>query len=212
MKRILTCLVVLFLTTIILSCTAKKSLQTTNTRHLDELFEFMSGSFSSADQAKEDSTYYNIHLTMFPIWTSDKNAKWLYVEQAVASQMKKPYRQRVYRVTELPSGKFESKVYTLPDPERVVHGWENATVFTKFTSADLVERAGCAVILERTTDNCYQGSTNEKDCRSTMRGAHYATSEVRICADGIMSWDRGWNERDEYVWGAEKAGYQFDRK
>ena len=31
-------------------------------------------------------------------------------------------------------------------------------------------------------------------------------------ADGMTSWDRGWNDAGEQVWGAEDAGYVFLRR
>ena len=58
----------------------------------------------------------------------------------------------------------------------------------------------------------FTGSTQGKSCNSELRGATYATSEVIIGNGFIESWDRGFNEKDEQVWGAEKGGYIFERK
>lgn len=176
-----------------------------------ELIKLMSGTFSSQAQAAKDSTYYNINLVMHQIWPEDKMASWLYVEQAVTQMIKKPYRQRVYKVTRTADGRFESKVYTLPNPAKFIHGWENPMVFKSITPDSLMVRTGCSVFLKKNAQGCYAGSTNEKDCESSMRGASYATSEVTVCADNVMSWDRGWDANDEHVWGADKAGYVFDR-
>ncbi|MBK7852430.1 MAG: hypothetical protein IPJ66_15190 [Bacteroidetes bacterium] len=30
-----------------------------------------------------------------------------------------------------------------------------------------------------------------------------------ITANELISWDRGYNDKDEQVWGAEKGGYHF---
>lgn len=48
-----------------------------------------------------------------------------------------------------------------------------------------------------------------KQCPSDRKGAAYATSEVTITPERLLSWDRGYNEKDEQVWGAEKGGYEF---
>ncbi len=77
---------------------------------------------------------------------------------------------------------------------------------TNSAAAELIK-----LMSEKNAQGCYAGSTNEKDCESSMRGASYATSEVTVCADNVMSWDRGWDAKDEHVWGADKAGYVFDR-
>jgi hypothetical protein len=42
-----------------------------------------------------------------------------------------------------------------------------------------------------------------------LRGASYATSKVTIEEGLIISWDQGFNEEDEQVWGAVKGGYEF---
>ena len=65
---------------------------------LDTLVEWMTGSFSSQAQAQADERYYDIRLEMVPIWTDRDDGRWLYVEQAAASALERPYRQRIYRV------------------------------------------------------------------------------------------------------------------
>jgi len=50
-----------------------------------------------------------------------------------------------------------------------------------------------------------------KDCPSELRGAKYATSEVTISKNGFVSWDRGFDENGNQVWGAEYGGYDFLR-
>lgn len=176
---------------------------------LNALQTLMTGSFDSSEQAKNDESYFDISLHMYPIWTS-KDGHWLYVEQALNKNQSKPYRQRVYQLEKLEDGSFSSKVYTLENPEAAVGKWKTPEYFDQFDVSMLKEREGCAVILKKEGDY-YTGSTNEKDCKSTMRGASYATSEVTIKADVIESWDRGFDANNEHVWGAEKAGYVFKR-
>lgn len=191
---------------------------------LDEVAAMMTGRFNSAEQASRDTAFFDISLTMRPIWgqrslettlneRSSENAlnqvRWLYVEQAVSKAPKRPYRQRVYRVSALSDGTIESRVYELPQPERFVHAWERPEVFDQITPDSLVVREGCAVYLKKQLNGCYAGATREQDCGSTLYGANYATSEVEVCPTGIVSWDRGWDAEGAQVWGAEKAGYVF---
>jgi hypothetical protein len=42
-----------------------------------------------------------------------------------------------------------------------------------------------------------------------LRGASYATSEVVITDEQLLSWDRGWDANGKQVWGAETGGYIF---
>jgi len=62
---------------------------------LDQLVKIMSGSFSSEAQSTSDSAFFHISLKMKPIWPTKVGENWLYVEQAMASALDKPYRQRI---------------------------------------------------------------------------------------------------------------------
>ena len=207
MKRIHLYIATAIFSFIISSCNSYKATSTQD--ELNALQTLMTGSFDSSEQATADDSYYNISLHMVPIWKS-RGGHWLYVEQALKSNQDKPYRQRIYQLEKLENGKFSSKVYTLENPEAAIEKWKRPGYFDQFDMSILKEREGCAVILEK-KGNSYTGSTNEKDCKSTMRGASYATSIVTIKPNEIVSWDRGFNAKDEHVWGAEKAGYIFKR-
>jgi hypothetical protein len=183
---------------------------------LTQFAQTMAGHYSSADQAKADSSYFNIHLHMVPIWDSaeDPDTVWLYVEQAAFGYLDQPYRQRVYRLTEEPESegtRFRSAVFTLSAPMRFAGAWDSVAAFDGLTPDSLVERSGCDLVLTRFEDGSYAGSTGENTCPSALRGAAYATSEVTMDNRQLLSWDRGWDENGEQVWGAEKGGYVFRR-
>lgn len=189
------------------SCGATKGKQGS----LEELQSLMTGTFDSGAQADSDSSYYNIALNMYPIWT-DRAGKWLYVEQALYSGQDKPYRQRVYGLEKGKKGTFISRVYELPDADAMIGAYSMPAKFDGINLSDLKEREGCAVILTRDKDGTYRGSTNQKDCKSTLRGANYATSRVSINKVFVQSWDQGYNTDDEQVWGATEGGYLFLKK
>jgi len=183
--------------------------KTSTTPSLSALQKMMSGSFDSSEQAKMDSTYYNISLEMYPIWKGKGN--WLYVEQAVTSAKNKPYRQRVYQLEQINDNTFVSKVYTLKDADKFIGKYNDLTFFDQFDTSVLEEREGCGVYLTFKNGN-YLGSTKDKDCKSTLRGASYATSMVSVFPNRIESWDQGFDADDKQVWGATKAGYIFIKK
>lgn len=177
---------------------------------LDQLQATMTGSFDSSAQASSDDSYYNILLHMEPVWTN-KPGKYLYVEQAVADAADKPYRQRIYALEQKGRG-FISRVYELPEPERFVGAHADPSRLNIISPADLIERKGCAVYLKPDGPGIYRGSTKKKRCKSTLRGATYATSRVSITGSFIQSWDQGFNDADEQVWGATEGGYMFFKK
>lgn len=185
---------------------------TSQKANIDDLVKAMTGNFNSGAQEAADSSYYNISLKMAPIWTDKTgNEKYLYVEQALASNLEKPYRQRIYVVSQVSDSQFVSAVYSLQNPDTFIGQWANPTYFNQFDESVMEIREGCEVYLTK-RDNTYTGSTKEKACKSTLRGASYASSIVTIEPDRVVSWDQGFDENGEQVWGAEKGGYIFMRE
>ncbi|MEX1310019.1 MAG: chromophore lyase CpcT/CpeT [Candidatus Sulfomarinibacteraceae bacterium] len=180
------------------------------TKDLDVLAEWMTGSFSSAAQAAEDPEFFDVDLHITPVWTDRGDGRWLYVEQAVADAPDLPYRQRVYRVTEVAPGLFENRVYTLPDPGAVTGAWREEAPLDDLSPDDLEEREGCSIVMRR-RGNTFIGSTLGWLCTSSLRGATYQTSDVMITPDGMISWDRGFAEDNRQVWGSVVGGTVFDR-
>lgn len=177
---------------------------------LENLTSWMTGSFSSQEQSEADTNYYDIRLEMVQIWKERTDAIWLYIEQAASWALEKPYRQRVYRVVKNADGTLESGVYTFDDPLRFAGAWKEEIPLAGLSPDSLSERSGCAIILDF-KDAMFVGSTDEKNCSSVLRGASYATSEVEIEENVLKSWDRGFNENDEQVWGARFGPYIFKK-
>jgi hypothetical protein len=172
----------------------------------------LSGHYSSQQQSETDDRFFDVRLFMTPIWTERSGEHWLYVEQAMATALDKPYRQRVYRVLAGVDGSAISEVYTLPgDPLVYAGAHRNAHVLDALRPADLSERQGCAIHLRPTAPGLYSGSTHASDCPSDLRGARYATSEVELSQSQLSSWDRGYDAQGTQVWGAVEGPYRFNR-
>ncbi len=173
--------------------------------------QMMSGSFSSAAQAAGDPDYRHITLEVARIWPMNDDGVWLYVEQAAAESRDKPYRQRIYHLTRRNPVLLASEIYLLPDPAAVVGAWEDPSRFDALAPADLTVKEGCSVELEKVNQWTYAGATKDRDCPSELHGAAYATSEVTLTPSWLESWDRGYDEGGEQVWGAQKGPYRFDK-
>ena len=203
----LCCMIRNALLTLILLCSTLCPAQKKD-KELKKLFSMMQGSFSSQAQAAVDSAYFDIRLHMARIWPERTDGYWLYVEQAVAVMQQKPYRQRVYHVHRTPEGNLISEVFTLPAPLRFAGAFADAAKLKSITSDSLQLRTGCHIALAANGSN-FAGSTQGHGCTSDLKGASYATSEVVISTDKLVSWDRGYNAENKQVWGAEKGGYVF---
>lgn len=178
---------------------------------LDRLLLWMTGSFSSQEQAAVDSSFFDIHLEMVPIWTERVDGYWLYVEQAAADAPDRPYRQRIYNLAQLNDSTFRSTVYEIDQPLRFAGAWRAPDQFDSLSPDSLQTRHGCAIILHNEGDSAFAGSTVGAECLSDNRGAAYATSEVRITETYLYTWDRGFDSTGVQVWGADKRGYVFKK-
>ncbi|TBV25453.1 hypothetical protein DMZ43_10915 [Meridianimaribacter sp. CL38] len=189
---------------------SQKTTESTKTpNHLEELFTIMQGSYNSEAQAKVDSTYFNISLHMYPIWKDKGN--YLYVEQALNARQNNPYRQRIYEVTKLNDSVYSSAIYTIENDSLWIGKWKTPQAFDSLSIHQVSKKEGCEVLLKRLDSNHFKGETGKKTCESTLYGASYATSEVEIFQDKIISWDRGFDDKGEHIWGAEKGGYIFNK-
>lgn len=190
-------------------CTGVKKGSATAKNDLELLANYMIGDFSSQAQSQRDSAFFDIRLHIRPIWTADKGSHWLYVEQATATAESKPYRQRVYKLEKDGQDGFKSIVYTLPDQANWAGKYKTPEVFNQLKPTDLSLRDGCTVFLKKQKDGTFTGATQGTGCESTLRGAKYASSTVTITPKMLLSWDQGFNEKGEQVWGATKGGYEF---
>jgi hypothetical protein len=171
----------------------------------------MTGSFSSQEQAQADTSFKDIRLEMVQIWKNQTDGHWLYVEQAAAEKLDKPYRQRVYHLTQENDSTFKSAVYTLANPMRFAGAWQEGNPLSSLTPDSLMERAGCAVLLTKQGGDIFIGVSESLSCDSDLYGAIFATSVVMIQKDQIYSWDRGFNINGEQTWGSRAGGYVFKR-
>lgn len=177
---------------------------------LEELKNRLEGTFDSHEQSQMDKSYFDIvlHMKEFDLKGKRPDGYWLYVEQAMAEKQDEPYRQRVYRVYREKDA-LVSKVYELNEPLRFTGAWNDVSKLKKLTKDSLIEREGCAIYLNIDNEGNFYGSTPGKECTSSLKGAKYATSEVKIYPNLLISWDRGFDANDQQVWGAEKDGYKL---
>lgn len=178
---------------------------------VDRLASYLTGEFDSSAQAGRDAEYRTILLAICPVEAPELGPRVLYVEQAAATTPTQPYRQRLYVLEQTGAATVTSRVFEFTRPEAVVGSCAHATTRPQFRAADVTERDGCAVVLTLRDDQ-FVGSTQGLLCKSSLRGASYATSEVTLDAAGMRSWDRGFDAAGAQVWGATTGPYEFVRK
>ena len=174
---------------------------------------WMSGTFSSSIQAERDpENYFSIRMVILPTWVDRDDGPWLYVEQAANDALERPYRQRVYHLVQTGADTVRSDIYTLPGEPLDWSGcWRDGEPLRGLRPEDLTLRAGCSIELRRTAADRWEGSTQGTGCESSLGSASYATSIVTLTADQLTSWDRGFDDEGQQVWGAENGAYEFDK-
>jgi len=133
------------------------------------------------------------------------------VEQALFEQQDKPYRVRVYQLTKGSNDEIISEIFTLKNEKDWVGSWKIPQRLEQLQVTDLEHKTGCGVVLSKTRKKTYAGKTGEKTCPSELRGATYTASKVVINPKMMISWDKGFNDKGQQVWGATKGGYVFDK-
>lgn len=178
---------------------------------LDLLKRYMVGSFSSGVQSERDTSYLNIELEMRRIWMKDPDGIWLYVEQAMAKKKNEPYRQRIYHLTQQDDSTFISTVCDLDSMHLFIGAYKDVARFNGVRPPDAKPLPGCDLVLHWRKGH-FIGGTREDHCKNAWGKAVYATSEVNIGPDGMVSWDRGYDATRKQVWGAERGGYEFVKR
>lgn len=190
------------------------SAETADLGSVSMLRDWMVGSFDSSAQAQTDPSYFDIKLHMVEIWKNRNDGPWLYVEQAMAEAQDKPYRQRVYQLSPLGQGLYQSAVFEIADSieaaQQYAGTWKDPNPLGTLGPNNLKRKDGCEVVLKYfPTENVFKGSTLAANCPSTLRGASFATSEITLVPGELRSWDRGYDAAGKQVWGAVKGGYIF---
>lgn len=179
---------------------------------VEQVASMMVGSFSSEGQAAESREYVDVRIECSRLWDDRQDGIWLYIEQATAGAISKPYRQRVYRFFVQPNGIVVVEVYELPgEPLRFAGAWRRPELLEKVSPKSLILKDGCQMALRKISDIEWRGGTVGNACLTDLRGATYATSEMIIAPEGLRIWDRGFDKDGKQVWGPAKAGYEFVR-
>ncbi len=195
------------LLSIILLLTVSLASLAQSKKDLQTLTAWMTGSFSSQEQSQRDSNFFDIRLNVYPIWKNHTDGNWLYVEQAAATSIDKPYRQRIYRLTITKRG-IESIIYTFNNPLDYAGQPEKVEALS---TGQLTTREGCEVVLMKKDKHTFIGGTIDRNCQRELRGASYATSKAIITPSGMITLDMGFNAEGEQVWGSTHGGYIFKK-
>jgi hypothetical protein len=178
---------------------------------VERLTSFMTGTFSSAQQARGDQNFRDVTLNVARLWSDRLDGPWLYAEQALTDAPDHPYRQRIFHLSPGSDGSVVCRVFDLPDPIAATGAWKDPARLAKLSPDALTSRDGCDLVLRPQPDGSFKGGTEGKACLSTLPGVAYTTNMTAISAKETITWERGYNASDTQIWGSLHGGYIFKR-
>jgi len=184
----------------------------TPSKELLKLTQWLTGYFSSAQQADTSSDKYHVdvRLRMRQIWPDSTNGIWIYVEQAYADDTLNPYRQRIYKLYE-ENGQIVDNIFGIADDSLYVMAWQKPELLNNLTYKDLLPKTNCGLVFSWNEQNdCFEGSTSGNDCGAGIPGVTYITSESEIYNNKFTSWDLGYDKNGKVVMGPFSP-YIFDK-
>jgi hypothetical protein len=104
---------------------------------------------------------------------------------------------------------IESKSFKLQNPQAWIGFCRHTQPHRQATLRELSNYV-CSVFLEPIEqEKNYGGKTPSEGCPSNVRGAVKITNKVILHQEGMDTYDRGFDENGNLVWGAQNEGYYY---
>lgn len=181
----------------------------------DEVASLLEGVMDTTAQASANPQAPSVQMTTCRVQVAipelAKFGTFLYQEQALTKELAKPYRQRLLWIAPTTdSDRVQSLSSKLAAPEQWAGLCGKPESQRIFREDDLGEQV-CIVYLKKSA-NGYLGETAPQGCPANVRGAVRITNTIELNANGMNTWDRGFDANGNQVWGAQSEAYQFRRR
>jgi len=180
----------------------------------EEVAARLEGTMDTSAQAKTNPKFSTVYMTTCRITLQGKPADdsiFLYQEQSLQPDQSKPYRQRFLQLSVSPySQSVRSQAFRPKQLQRWA-GFCNQPAADRQVSVAELGQPVCSVFLRRSGEN-YIGNTPADGCPANVRGAVRITNHIVLYANGMDTWDRGFDAQGKQVWGAQSISYQFRRQ
>jgi CpeT protein len=177
-----------------------------------EVAAWLAGTFEAKDS---DAGGASVRIVIVPVPKSRiaNGALVLYREQAVLPKLDEPTLQRFYRVEE-DGDVVRLRAFDPKDPLIVRGKWRDPSTLALYGANDVREKPGCTIVLRRAGARWEGGTpepTAQQACPSHLRSAVRTTSSVTVSKDGLVLWDRGYDETGSQTWGSLEGATAFTR-
>jgi hypothetical protein len=152
-------------TAILLVLVALPAQSSSRDADIARLLGWLEGTFSTTEQARDDSTVYGHHLVVRRCLWGEKSADWLFAEY-IDTVTGAPFKQEFWRISAVEHGLIEHAVFIARQPERWRGGTGDTAILLQLNVAkDLVLRRGCELYYQ-IGDRFYYGRTAGLACPS----------------------------------------------
>jgi len=179
---------------------------------MEPLLSWLSGDFSSKEQAGYDSRFTSAELRLREIWPGYQGYRWVYAEQYMTLRSIRPFRQRIYRFSPAPDGRILMAELTMPRAIDFAGAWRQPALLDSLTPQQLSLRHGCEIWLSRTASGEYAGHTRVGHCATDFGGASTLVQHIWIGPNSIRLLDRAYDNQGGSRWGSPGEGYVYLRK
>jgi hypothetical protein len=189
---------------------------------LQRLAEWLPGVYDTFAQAAADEargTGYRhvravLHIVPVHVEGFASGEKLFYLEQALAEEEKKPYRQRILHVFEDATGLYND-IYRLKDPAAFVGAADRPQVFAGLQRSELQQEGGCRISWRAGNGDQLLGVAGDRAlCASAVRGSTHVVSHSELTPETLTSLDQGLDDSNEQKWGppAGVIGHVFVKR
>jgi CpeT/CpcT family (DUF1001) len=197
-----------FFPAIIISLLFTNNIQAQTINHVQEVVSHLVGIMDTSAQSQVNYQRVNVQMTTCKVTLKDDlNSVYLYQEQALATKLNQPYRQRILKIIPLANNLVESKAYKLKNKTQFINFCNQLKDNKILAKNDLTESV-CSVFL-RPVVTIYIGETPPEGCVANVRGAVKITNKIILHSQGMDTFDQGFDAEGKQVWGAVNDSYQF---
>ncbi|PSB04548.1 chromophore lyase CpcT/CpeT [Merismopedia glauca] len=192
------------------SCPDSAKQAFSSTASVPEVVAHLVGVMDTSNQAQTNPKISSVRMTTCQVRVTDMqpSAVFLYQEQALSEKLSQPYRQRFLRISAVKNSKLvESAGFKPPKPESWV-GLCNQPEAKRLVSSNDLGKTECSVFLQKEGNN-YVGETQPGGCPTNFKGAVKITNHITLHANGMETWDRGYDAQGNIIWGAKQEPYQY---
>lgn len=182
---------------------------------LDAVAAHLEGAMDTTAQASTNPDFVGVQMTTCRIAVTGaladepSDAIYLYQEQALSDNLSEPYRQRFLQLS-AGSASNNARIEALSFKPELPEQWTGLCDQTQpvIPHSSLGEPV-CTVSLRVSSLGGFVGSTPAGGCPASVRGAVSITNVVVLHADGMDTWDRGFDAQGNQIWGAEDIPYRY---